>query len=245
MRAAPGRDGGRDRAQLPAGAHPRRAGAAGGQTGFALREADNHFEAQGARDAAVFFSGALRTLAVSLMKIANDIRWLGSGPRCGLGEIHLPATQPGSSIMPGKVNPVQAEALTMVAARVIGNDSAITVAGQAGNFELNVMMPLIAACGLESIALLTGGVTSFRARCVEGLAADRSRCRELTERSLALITALVPVLGYDRAAALAKEASTRGVTIRELLTAAGELSPEQIDTLLDPAAMCGGNLAGC
>jgi len=209
------------------------------ETGLAFIEAANHFEAQAARDAVVFFSGALRTLAVSLLKIANDIRWLGSGPRCGLGELRLPPTQPGSSIMPGKVNPVQAEALTMIAARVIGNDASITLAGSSGNFELNVMMPLMATSGLESITLLASGMNTFREYCVEGIEADRERCLELTGQSLALVTSLVPVLGYDRAAELAKEAYQKGLTIQELLLETKELAEETINTLLDPATMTG------
>jgi len=209
----------------------------GSITGLQLMEADDHFEAQASRDCIVSFSGALKTLAASLLKIVNDIRWLGSGPRCGLGEIKLPPTQPGSSIMPGKVNPVQAEAVTMVCARVLGNDTTITTAGSSGNFELNVMMPVMAAAGLESITLLVGAMKSFRKRCVEGIEADRERCKELTEKSLALVTSLVPVLGYDRAAELAKEAYTSGQTIRELLENSEEITSETRNRLLDPHTM--------
>ena len=184
-------------------------------------------------------SATLKTVAVSLLKIANDIRWLGSGPRCGIGEIVLPATQPGSSIMPGKVNPVQAEALTMVCARVIGNDATVTVAGQSGVFELNVMMPVMATSVLEAIRLLANGVEAFRAKCVDGIEADRERLAFFIEKSLALVTALVPELGYDRAAALAKRAYEEGRTIRELLTAEGILPPAKLDDLLDARKMTG------
>ena len=209
------------------------------RTGLPFREADNHFEAQAARDAAVHAAGALKTVAVSLMKIANDVRWLGSGPRCGIGELCLPATQPGSSIMPGKVNPVQAEALAMVCARVVGNDATVTLAGQSGTFELNVMMPVIADALLESIRLLANGADAFRSRCVDGLEADSERAGAYVEQSLAMVTALVPVLGYDRAAELAKQAHREGCTIRQLLLQTGDVSREQIDRLLDPARMTG------
>ena len=208
-------------------------------TGLPLHEAENHFEAQACRDGVVFFSGALKTLAVALMKIANDIRWLGSGPRCGLGEIKLPPTQPGSSIMPGKVNPVQAEAVTMVCARVMGNDNTISLAGASGNFELNVMMPVMAACGLESVSLLANVMDCFRTRCIEGIEADRKRCGELTEKSLALVTSLVPVLGYDRAAEIAKQAYREGLTIRQLLEESKEVNRETLERLLDPSRMTG------
>jgi fumarate hydratase class II len=209
----------------------------GVKTGIPYGEAANHFEAQAARDAAVQLSGCLKTLAVSLMKVANDIRWLGSGPRCGIGEILLPATQPGSSIMPGKVNPVQAEALTMVCARVMGNDATVTLAGQSGVFELNVMMPVLACALLESIRLLAGGVRTLTERCVVGIRADEERAAEFVERSLALVTVLAPVLGYDRAAALAKQAYSEGRTIREILQEQAEIPDERLAELLDPWQM--------
>ena len=209
------------------------------ETELPFRETENHFEAQAAKDAVVQASATLKTVAVSLLKVANDIRWLGSGPRCGIGEIILPATQPGSSIMPGKVNPVQAEALTMVCARVIGNDAAVTVGGQSGVFELNVMMPVMATGLLESVRLLTNGVDVFRSKCVDGIEADRERLTFFIEKSLALVTALVPELGYDRAAALAKKAYEEGRTIRELLTAEGVLPAAKLDDLLDARKMTG------
>jgi fumarate hydratase class II len=203
------------------------------ETGIGFRRAANPFEAQACRDAAVEASGALKTVAVSLTKIANDIRWLGSGPRCGLGEITLPSLQPGSSIMPGKVNPVIPEAVLQVAAQVIGNDATITLGGQAGNFELNVMMPVIAYNLLQSIGLLSEVSQVFAERCVAGISANRAACAAFIERSLALATGLVPRIGYDRAAAVAKEAYDSGRTIREVLTAEATLPEEEIDRLLD------------
>jgi fumarate hydratase class II len=201
-------------------------------TGIPFREAENHFEAQAARDAAVETSGQLKTVAVSFTKIANDIRWLGSGPRCGLGEIVLPALQPGSSIMPGKVNPVVPEAVVQVAAQVIGNDAAITIGGQAGTFELNVMMPVIVYNLLQSIGLLAGAAERFASTCIEGLRADRETCEGFIERSLALVTGLVPRIGYDRAAAVAKRAYDERRTVREVLKAESILPDEEIDRLL-------------
>ncbi len=201
-------------------------------TGIAFSEARNHFEAQSARDAAVETSGALRTLAASLTKIANDIRWLGSGPRCGIGEIKLPELQPGSSIMPGKVNPVIPEAVLQVAAQVIGNDATIVIAGQSGNFELNVMLPVLAHNLLQSIALLTDAATVLADKCIGGIQADRKSCAAYIEKSLALVTGLVPRMGYDRAAEVAKKAYASGRTVREVLTEEGELSPAEIDELL-------------
>src|ERR1700752_749568 len=173
------------------------------RTGMAFREARNHFEAQGAKDGLVEASGEMRTLAVSLFKIANDIRWLSSGPRCGIGEIQLPATQPGSSIMPGKVNPVMCESMMMVCAQAIGNDCCITWAGGNGNFELNVMMPVMAHNLLESIRLLANVVDIFCEKCVRGILANEERCRELVELSMAMVTSLAPKIGYDRAAEIA------------------------------------------
>ncbi len=202
------------------------------QTGIGFREAENHFEAQGARDAAVETSGALRTVAVSLTKIANDIRWLGSGPRCGLGEIVIPALQPGSSIMPGKVNPVIPEAVIQAAAQVLGNDATIALSGMGGNFELNVMLPVIAYNLLQSIELLAAVARAFAEKCIIGIAADRAACGAAVEKSLALVTGLVPRIGYDRAAAVAKAAYDSGKTVRAVLMEAGELSPEEIDAAL-------------
>jgi fumarate hydratase class II len=208
-------------------------------SGMEFREAENHFEAQGARDAAVETSGALKAVAVSLYKIANDIRWLGSGPRAGIGEIRLPAVQPGSSIMPGKVNPVMAEALMMACAQVIGNDAAITFAGAAGNFELNTMLPLIAYDLLQSMQILGGAAAAFEEKCVRGLSADAERCRQAIDRSLALATALVPRLGYDAAAKLAQEAYAAGKTIRQTALEKGLMKAEELDALLDPAKLIG------
>jgi len=207
------------------------------ETGYRFHEATDHFEAQGARDALVEMSGTLKTVAVSLTKIANDIRWLGSGPRCGIGEIHLPDTQPGSSIMPGKVNPVIPESLIQVCAQVIGNDSAITLAGLSGNFELNVMMPLIAYNLLQSIHLLANAVDNFSRRCIEALEADRERCEEMIERSLALATALTPKIGYDEAARIAKKAYNQRKTIRQVVEEEGILSKEELNRWLDPQLM--------
>jgi len=204
------------------------------ETGLELREASNHFEAQAARDACVEASGALKTVAVSLTKIANDIRWLGSGPRLGLGELKLPATQPGSSIMPGKVNPVMCEMVIQVAAQVIGNDAAITVGGLFGNFELNTMMPLIAYSLLQSIELLTNASRVFARRCVVGLEADSARCEASIERSLALCTALAPVIGYDQAAKIAKQAYESNRTVREVAGEISGLDKKTLDELLDP-----------
>jgi fumarate hydratase class II len=208
-------------------------------SGMEFREAENHFEAQGARDAAVEASGSLKSVAVSLYKIANDIRWLGSGPRAGLGEIKLPAVQPGSSIMPGKVNPVMAEALMMACAQVIGNDAAITFAGASGNFELNAMLPLIAYDLLQSLQLLTGAASAFEEKCVRGISADAERCRQTLDKSLALATALVPRLGYDAAAKLAQDAYAAGKTIRQAALEKGLMKAEELDALLDPAKMIG------
>ncbi len=207
------------------------------KTGYAFREAVDHFEAQGARDALVEISGTVKTVAVSLMKIANDIRWLGSGPRCGIGEVRLPETQPGSSIMPGKVNPVIPESLIQVCAQVIGNDAAITLGGLSGNFELNAMMPLIAYNLLQSIRLLGNAVDNFSKRCIQGLEADRERCEEMTEKSLALATALTPKIGYDAAARIAKKAYDQGKTIRQVAEGEGILSKEELSRWLDPRSM--------
>ena len=209
------------------------------ETGIEFREAANHFEAQAARDACVDASGALKTIAVSLIKIANDIRWLGSGPRCGLGELQIPATQPGSSIMPGKVNPVMSEMLIQVCAQVIGNDAAITLGGAFGNFELNVMMPLIAHNLLHSIELLAKGSRVFASRCVAGLEADAKRCEAMIEQSLAMCTALAPVLGYDHAAKIAKRAFETGQTVRAVAGQMSGLDKGKLDELLDPRRQAG------
>jgi fumarate hydratase class II len=207
------------------------------RTGIKFREAQNHFEAQGAKDAMVEASGQLKTIAVSLFKIANDIRWLGSGPRCGIGEIRLPATQPGSSIMPGKVNPVMCEALMMVCAQVIGNDSCVTWSGANGNFELNVMMPVMAHDLLESIRLLGNACDVFCEKCVIGIEANEERCRELVELSMAMVTSLAPIIGYDRAAEIAKESARTGRTVREICLEKKVLPVAELERALDPARM--------
>jgi fumarate hydratase class II len=207
------------------------------RTGIQFREARNHFEAQGAKDAVVETSGHLKTVAVSLFKIANDIRWLGSGPRCGIGEIQLPTTQPGSSIMPGKVNPVLCESVMMVCAQVIGNDACVTWAGANGNFELNVMMPVMAHNLLESIRLLANACEVFVEKCVSGITANEERCRELVELSMAMVTSLAPKIGYDRAAEIAKESAKTGRTVRELCRERKVLPEEELNRALDPVGM--------
>ncbi len=213
-----------------------------GLTGLEVRETSNHFHAQATVDAAIAAHGALRSIALSLWKIASDIRLMGMGPRAGIAELALPATQPGSSIMPGKVNPVIVESLTMVVARVVGNDATVGFA-QTGSFlELNVMLPVTAAAMLESIGLLGRAAGNFSARCVEGLTATE-RGPQLVEQGLMLATALAPVIGYDEAAKLAKEAFASGRTIRELALERG-IEPERLDELLDPAAMTEPGLGG-
>jgi fumarate hydratase class II len=207
------------------------------ETGCTFREAKNHFEAQSTQDSLVEASGALKTVAVSLMKIANDIRWLGSGPRCGLGEINLPETQPGSSIMPGKVNPVIAESVTMVCAQVIGNDVTITVGGQAANFELIVMLPVMAYNLLQSIELLSTAAQNFAVKCINGIKANEERCRSLIEESLAMCTALAPEIGYEAAAKLAKEAYKSGKTVRQIAKDQKVLPEKRLNDLLDPWRM--------
>jgi fumarate hydratase class II len=207
------------------------------QTGIAFREARNHFEAQSAQDGLVQASGQLKTIAVALFKISNDIRWLASGPRSGLAEITLPSTQPGSSIMPGKVNPVMSEVLMQVCAQVIGNDTTITWAGANGNFELNTMMPVLAYNLLESIRLLTNACDTFRHRCVEGIEANREQCLSYVEHSMALVTALVPFIGYDRAAEIAKESESTGKTIREICFEQEVLPREELERVLNPINM--------
>ncbi len=206
-------------------------------TGLPFRQAPNLFEALAARDGVVEASGALRGTAVSLTKVANDIRWLGSGPRCGIGEIRLPDLQPGSSIMPGKVNPVMAEMLLMVCAQVLGNDATVAAGGAAGNFELNAMIPVMAFNLLQSIEILARSCRLFADRCVAGLEANAARSAELVEQSLALVTALNPRIGYDAAAALAREAVATGKTIRELCLEKNVLPPDELDRLLDPRGM--------
>ncbi|HEX2644737.1 MAG TPA: lyase family protein, partial [Thermoanaerobaculia bacterium] len=194
----------------------------------------NRFEAMAGKDAAVEASGALKTIAVSLTKIANDIRWLASGPRCGIGEIAIPSLQPGSSIMPGKVNPVIPESVLMVAAQVVGNDATIALAGMSGNFELNVMMPVIAYNLLQSIEILGNAASLLAERCVEGIEANRERCEELVERSLAMVTSLVPKIGYDAAAEIAKESVRTGKTVRELCQEKKVLPEDELREALDP-----------
>lgn len=209
-------------------------------TGLTFREAADHFEAQGAKDGVVSASGSLNTVATSLMKIADDIRWLASGPTSGIHEITLPAVQPGSSIMPGKVNPVMAEALMMVAARVMGNHTTITIAGSRGNLELNVMMPVLAFTLLESISLLANACRAFTRKCVTGIRANPERCRELLERNPAIATALNPRIGYDRASEVAKEAARDGVSVREVVLRRGLVPADEIDEALDVRAMTEG-----
>ena len=203
-----------------------------GSTGLAFKEAENHFEAQAAQDAAVEASGILKTVAVSLVKIANDIRWLASGPRSGIGEISIPSLQPGSSIMPGKVNPVIPEAVIQVAAQVMGNDTTIMIGGQGGYFELNVMLPVIAHNLLQSITLLASASNVFAEKCILGITANREVCEAYIEKSLALVTGLVPEIGYDRAAVLAKRAYETGKTIREVAVEEKILPKDKLDKLL-------------
>jgi fumarate hydratase class II len=210
------------------------------KTGLPFRETVNHFEAQGTKDGLVEVSGALKTIAVGFIKMANDIRWLGSGPRCGLGEIYVPEIQPGSSMMPGKVNPVIAESLIQVGAQVIGNDLVITLGGQRGNFELNTMMPVMAYNLIQSIQILATGGHNFRKRCIEGLRANEQRCGEIVEQSLALATALVPEIGYDRAAEIAKKAYTSNKTIKEVAKEEELFPDEKLDSLLNPKRMIEG-----
>jgi fumarate hydratase, class II len=207
------------------------------ETGLSFREAENHFEAQAARDASVHISGALKTLAVSLIKIANDIRWLASGPRCAIGEIGLPDTQPGSSIMPGKVNPVLCESVIQVAAHVIGCDATITLCGQTGNFELNVTMPIVTLKLLEAIEFTANGINAFTEKCVIGIEANEARCQELVEKCLAMVTALAPLIGYDAAASIAHEAVASGKTVREVAQLKSALTPEQLERALEPWSM--------
>ena len=211
--------------------------------GIAVHETSNHFQAQSTLDNIVAASGALNTLAVSLMKIANDIRWLGSGPRAGIGEIDLPAVQPGSSIMPGKVNPVIAESVCMACAQVMGNHTTITVAGQSGNFEINVMMPVTAYNILQSISLLAAVSCNFTEQCVKGIQATE-KGPEMVERGLAICTSLAPVIGYDAAADISKVAYKTGKTVREVAREKTQLSDDELDRILDPASMTKPGLEG-
>ncbi len=208
-------------------------------TGLPFVTAPNKFEALASCDALVHAHGALKTLAASLMKIANDVRWLASGPRSGIGELSIPENEPGSSIMPGKVNPTQSEALTMLAAQVFGNDVAINFGGASGNFELNVFRPMIAYNFLQSVRLLADGMVSFNDHCAMGIEPNRERIAELVSRSLMLVTALNPHIGYDKAAFIAKKAHKEGVSLREAALASGHVTAEEFDAWVDPAGMVG------
>ena len=212
------------------------------RTGLAFREAEDHFEAQAAKDAAVMASGAVKTVAVSMFKIANDLRWLGSGPTSGLAEIRLPDLQPGSSIMPGKVNPVIPEMVMQVAAQVVGNDATVTWAAANGNFELNVMMPVLAQNLLQSIELLAAAASGLCERCVTGITANEDRATELAERNVIVVTALNPHIGYDNGALVAKEALATGRSVREVVLERGFLSEDELDALLDLRRMTEGGV---
>jgi fumarate hydratase class II len=207
------------------------------RTGLGFETAPNKFAALAGHDALVAMHGALKTLATALMKIANDVRWMASGPRSGLGEITIPENEPGSSIMPGKVNPTQCEALTMLCCQVFGNDVALTVGGASGNFELNVFKPMIAHNFLQSARLLADGMRSFDEHCAQGIEPNRERIGELMERSLMLVTALAPHIGYDRAAQIAKKAQHEGRTLKEAALQLGFVTEQQFDTWIDPLAM--------
>ena len=207
------------------------------KTGITFKEAENHFEAQAAKDGFVMAAGVLNTIAVSLMKIVNDIRHLSSGPTSGLSEIKLPAIQPGSSIMPGKVNPVMSEAMMMVCARVMGNTTTITIGGQHGNFELNVMMPVMAHAMLESITILTRGCDAFRKRCLEGIVADRERCQELLELNPSIATALNAAVGYDKASEIAKKSAKERKSVRAVVQEMDLLSEAELDDYLNVREM--------
>jgi fumarate hydratase class II len=214
------------------------------ETGIPFREAKDHFEAQAAQDAAVELSGQLKTVATSLMKIANDLRWMNSGSQCGLQEVALPALQPGSSIMPGKINPVIPEVVAMVAAQVTGNDVAITIGGQSGSFELNVMLPLIAHNLLQSITLLANASRALADRAIDGLKPNRAHMEELLERNAILVTALAPQIGYDRAAQIAKQAQAEGRRVRDVARELGVLPDRQLEDALDTRAMTEGGFRG-
>ena len=215
-----------------------------GLTGLRLVEAEDHFEAQGGRDALVDASGRVRAVAISLLRVANDLRWMASGPQAGLGEIRLPALQPGSSIMPGKVNPVIPEAVAQVVAQVVGNDSAVGFAATASAFELNTAMPVMASNLLESIRLLARAARSLADRCIAGLEPDEERCRRYAESSPALATALAPHVGYEAAARVVRRATAEGRTLREVVLEEGLLPPERVDRILDVAAMTRGGVPG-
>ncbi len=221
----------------PAGFDAEVAKAVSELTGKAFQTAENKFHALTSKDALVFAHGALKALAANLMKIANDVRWLASGPRCGLGEIHIPENEPGSSIMPGKVNPTQCEAVTMVAVQVMGNDAAVGFAASQGNFELNVFMPVIAYNFLQSVRLLADGIRSFDAHCASGITADRERMRRNLYDSLMLVTALNPYIGYDNAARTAKLAYREGISLREACMKLGYLTSERFDEVFRPEEM--------
>ncbi len=207
------------------------------ETGLNFREAENHFEAQGGKDGLTEAGGQLKTIATSLFKIANDLRWLAGGPRCGIAEIALPETQPGSSIMPGKVNPVICESVMQVCCQVIGNDTAVTWGNANGNLELNVMMPMMAHNTLESIRLLTNACDMFREKCVEGIHANEERCQELIEWSMSMVTSLVPLIGYDKAAQIAKQAVKEDKTVRQVCREMEVLPEDDLNQALDPASM--------
>jgi len=215
-----------------------------GELDLEFHEAENHFEAQAAKDAAVSAAGALNTIATSFFKIADDVRWLASGPTSGISEILIPAVQPGSSIMPGKVNPVMCEAMMMVAARVMGNHTTVTIAGQRGNFELNVMMPVLAQALLESITLLSNVARAFADRCVKGIEANEPRAKQLLEKNPSIATALNPYIGYDQAVEVAKEAAQAGRSVRDIVEERGLLKPEEIDEALDVRGMTEPGLPG-
>jgi len=221
----------------PAGFGERAAAKIAELTNFPFVSAPNKFAALASHDALVFAHGAIRTLAVSLMKIANDVRWLGSGPRSGLGELELPENEPGSSIMPGKVNPTQSEAMTMVCCQVFGNDVAITVAGSQGNFELNVFKPVMIRNFLHSVAILSDVCGTFREFCVEGIKVNRERIAELVDQSLMLVTALTPKIGYDKAAEIAKKAHHEGTTLKEAALSLGYLTEPEYDDTVKPEKM--------
>lgn len=212
------------------------------RTGYAFREAEDHFEAQGAKDAVVQASGVLKTISVSMFKIANDIRFLGSGPTSGMAEIRIPELQPGSSIMPGKVNPVMSEMMMQVAAQVIGNDATVTWSGANGNFELNVMMPVMAHNLLESIGLLATAASTFATKCVDGIEVNSERVRELLERNSVIVTALNPHIGYDNGARIVKEAAATGRSVRDLVLESGLMTTEELDAALDLKKMTEGGI---
>jgi fumarate hydratase class II len=214
------------------------------ETGIPLIEAANHFEANAQRDALVSCYGQLRTIAATLFNVANNIRWLGSGPRCSFSELKIADLQPGSSIMPGKVNPVMCEAMMMVAARVMGNHTTVTIAGQRGNFELNVMMPVLAQALLESITLLSNVARTFADRCVAGIEANEARAKQLLEKNPSIATALNPSIGYDKATEVAKEAAREGLSVRDVVERKGLLTPEEIDAALNVRNMTEPGLPG-